>query len=448
MDYGLLSPRAKREVNLQRQQLFFDGLLEDGFARAPGDLQRIAKVEGQLATGEQSAPAHVEEDPREILARLAPLLPGRERELIRVLAFLSLPFHLGEALQVSGGAGAGKTAVLEAALQAVRVPHCNLLCSGFSKMSQLFGSICCAIDNATSTKTTDYSRLPATLEAFLSALAEVDEDVILFLDRVDAADSLQPGLARKLLALPQLCGNPRVRVVAACATVIPGESFRLVFQPYSDSQLESILLLRSANCRSVAELVSTALPRLLLYTRHIDLLWTVLRAMADKPPDPLKAESTSCRVDMSVERALHGAQETVLSLDWTRSAPASVRCILLAAFCAASNAKSTDAYTFGFERRGRRKARGASSSSDRPDGGGGGHSFSLERLSSIFIQIASEVGAAAPSDADTKSRAGKRDRTSAQREAVREVVGTGEAFVYASVGTPRMLGALPSRVDR
>lgn len=113
--------------------------------------------------------------------------------------------------------------------------------------------------------------------------------------------------------------------------------------------------------------------------------------------------------------------------DWTSAFPQVSKCVLLAAFCAACNSKKTDAFTFGAERRGKRRRQYAGSAhisaeNEASDNMTGGNVFSLERLAAIFIQICAATSAVFSGvRSEDAAKVLRRRRHASQREALSEV---------------------------
>lgn len=404
-DYADLNPEQKRALNIQRQQRYLDILLGKPAQEPQQDIIR---------TGCSAAISFDFDKKNLYLVNLQEAFPCREYEISLLLKYMEYShFGLPNTILVSGPTGSGKTAIVEACASRSGFTYCSVLCSGYSNWKQLLRAIIISIQSAllvkrekgknekTSYVLLDESKVSSAFEDFAVSIASIVSPIVLFLDRIEFADTLQAGLTMKLLALPETSGNSRVKLIAASSAFLSFRCFRLELWPYEDIHIERILLKwakeRCHEDLSVIRVIKGHLSRLLDGTRHCNELWNMILGLS-KLFDQHGEVADKASFDSLIKKTLaepymqnrESSSIALLGTGWIGALSHTSKCILLAAFCASNNSKKSDAFTFGDAKKGRRKRKlidGDEVGIDMIDKQEtSSNAFSFERLTGIFVQ--------------------------------------------------------------
>ena len=422
----------------------------------------------------------------------------RKDEINRVLGYLDRSLAPAPSLLVTGAAGTGKSVCTQHALSTFDVPGSYTTFLGLSDSKQVIRQICYDVracinkmvtsrsnrtNKAGSSKVGSQSTQPwnqenkipnsfSDLSKYFFAILESKTYqwpvLNVILDRLDLIDHLEAGLSIKMLKLGEL-SHPKLKVIAISR--IPNfqifSGLHLIFRPYSDHQIEAIIKNKAAEvCCSnyvgepsgksahtsaimshFSKVIRHSLPRLLLRTRHVGVLWeeclSIWRGLMAQdfhefcidykgdvfditlpaykaanlgiikmpianvkgnklasiiPAGKAFIKSSTGKRELLIDEPLCMGPilmtvNTKLNLDtfqgakWCDHLTHNTKYLILAAFLASNNPKETDDHTFGVNnKRGKRKKKKMGTESDEGSNSTN-RSFSIERLMSIFSQI-------------------------------------------------------------
>ena len=452
--YGAMGMEERRAMNIHRQQQYLTALF--------GSCDQTTAVEDSRSSESLQGP-HEE-------TRLEDEIFGRRTEVSKLTAFLARDFELSDALVVYGPSGAGKTSIVKTVLRKSRIPYCTVLCSGYSTARQLIRAVWLSLQSSSSTEggphLTDscpgQNGIPSTFEDLVEYVSSLTNTNVLFLDKIDVVEDLQKDLSKLLLSLPDISNNSRLKVIGTATVFCGWRTFLLEFPPYSDLEIESILKTKANSLRDPYKLkalrvISRALRKLLFGTRHCGQLWCVIERISRMKDEDHNAEEliiqeisndsfqipreaqTLCDNECTrVCLSFFTLTSTDAGRSWIFALTHTTKIVLLAAFCAGTNSKKSDGYQFGAYKRGKRKRENSltivADDMEQAAESGVGYSFSLERLSGIFIQISSRVVTPNVVGDAHSSRALRRTRCVEPRDSFRETIKNyGDAYFASSI---------------
>jgi hypothetical protein len=487
-----------REANMARNEEF---LMKLGFGIGVINkaLPQQSKERSKANKAEEEE-ADIEIDLRSQKERFAELIshfPHREEQLYAIEGYLDDLFSAAPALHVSGPTGCGKTDICRSAVESRSTPNVYFLCTGYQTVKQfvrsLWGAIVAgcspthksvcgpsSVEENLAKMPTNFSDLASAWRLLMTQGSTRLATVNVVLDRVDVAESLETRLTSKLLHLHEFV-HPGIKVIAISSRLptLSQTCMMVQFQAYSIMQLEHVLCARlcaeeaSPPERSVASVLSVALPHLSSFTLHVGELLMAIRfvlakvkpkliqyhqgsgqgnilgssaqmpsvlrdAVVDATKESARMPSANIKVsgmdsaDGQLKRSSPRSGSSDIPPGWTALSslsqvvdPASLRSrgcfaemaksrkyLLIAAYLASRNPKESDSIVFALSKRGRRSKVQAGKTGDeaeRKEEARGQRPFSLERLLSIFSQI-SIIG-------ETSAIGSKRKRVTNSKEA-------------------------------
>mmetsp|Transcript_15708 Transcript_15708/g.26183 ORF Transcript_15708/g.26183 Transcript_15708/m.26183 type:complete len:606 (+) Transcript_15708:168-1985(+) len=409
----------------------------------------------------------------------------RDKEVLRLLQFLDCRLFPSQPMLIYGPAASGKSLLCTAAVTRITSSACmSISCTAetsvkkfmqglwldalasISKFNKAQLNITSSFEDDSKIKAiSTFSDLVDRLSSLLYCQAHILKKLnttkvpglIILIDRIDEADGVEEGLARRLLSLDELC-HPMIKVLAVgrcLPRAMTVTCLLLQLLPYTDAQLVSILCekyqseceanpSRSTSVDSAASSTSVladfralceqALPQFTMTTRRVDEIWTMMQELYERR-NPSKNSHTLSSTCSSTSESVAGSGSNVskrpldedirsltaypavhmntmtgaggqhslpvdmnsfFGLHWYSHLPLKTKALALAAFLASRNPASSDRTTFGQATKGRRKK----TKTDQSEAGAGSKTsgslpqcFGLERLLGIFHQIMPSISA-------------------------------------------------------